>query len=223
MALLCAVTVMLAVLLNREFDRRSAAERKLTVLATTDGLTGLANRRQFNRALAHEWRRATRRGGPIALLMIDADDFKLYNDSHGHQAGDRLLQAIAAAIAAMSKRPSDLGARFGGDEFALLLPDTSLDDAATLARRLRDDLAARCVDETLQGQGRLSIGVASLVATVGERPHDLVAAADKALYQAKRLGRNRTELAETVAGPLVPAGDERLGADIPEASATARS
>jgi hypothetical protein len=106
MAALCAVTVMLAMLLNREFDRRSAAERKLTVLATTDGLTGLANRRQFNRMLAYEWRRAMRSGGPVALLMIDADDFKLYNDHHGHQAGDRLLQAIAASIIAMSRRPS---------------------------------------------------------------------------------------------------------------------
>jgi diguanylate cyclase (GGDEF)-like protein len=219
MAALCAVTVMLALLLNREFARRSAAERKLTVLATTDGLTGLANRRHFNRVVAHEWRRAMRNATPVALLMIDADDFKLYNDSHGHQAGDQLLQAIAASIMATSRRPSDLGVRFGGDEFALLLPDTSLDDAATLAGQLRDDLAARCGADAAKEQGRLSIGVASLVPTMDGNHHDLIAAADKALYQAKRLGRNRTELAETVAGPLAPVSDGQLGADIAEASA----
>jgi len=222
MAVLCALTVMLATLLNREFARRSAAERKLTVLATTDGLTGLANRRHFNRMLAYEWRRAMRNATPVALLMIDADDFKLYNDSHGHQAGDRLLQAIASSIAAVSRRPSDLGARFGGDEFALLLPDTALDDAATLARQLRDDLVTRCSAEIPRDQGRLSIGVAALVPTAGEKHHDLIAAADKALYQAKRLGRNRTELAETVAGPLAPVMPGPLGQDLDQTSAAAR-
>jgi diguanylate cyclase (GGDEF)-like protein len=109
--------------------------------------------------------------------------------------------------------------RFGGDEFALLLPDTSLDDAATLAGQLRDDLAARCGADAAKEQGRLSIGVASLVPTMDGNHHDLIAAADKALYQAKRLGRNRTELAETVAGPLAPVSDGQLGADIAEASA----
>lgn len=211
MAGLCLVTVMLAASLNRELARRSAAERKLTVLATTDGLTGLANRRHFNRTLAYEWRRAMRNRAPVALLMIDADQFKLYNDSHGHPAGDKLLQAIAASISAHVKRPSDLGARFGGDEFAVLLPDTSLGDAATLAERIRDDLIARCgADEIQRGNAQLSIGVASLVPGAEARYRDLVAAADKALYKAKHLGRNRTELAETDAGSLaadVPPGE----------------
>lgn len=200
---LCAVTVMLAVSLNRELARRSAAERKLTILATIDGLTGLANRRHFNRTLAYEWRRAKRSRGPVALLMIDADEFKLYNDSHGHQAGDGLLQAIAASIAANVKRPSDLGARFGGDEFAVLLPETSLGDAATLAERIREDLLLRCgADETQAGGAQLSIGVASLVPGAEAKHRDLVAAADKALYRAKHRGRNRVELAETDAGSL---------------------
>lgn len=203
MAGLCAVTVMLAVFLNRELARRSAAERKLTILATIDGLTGLANRRHFNRTLAYEWRRAMRSRGPVALLMIDADEFKLYNDSHGHQAGDKLLQVIAASIAANVKRPSDLGARFGGDEFAVLLPETSLGDAATLAERIREDLFLRCVvDETQRGNARLSIGAACLVPGAEAKHRDLIAAADKALYRAKHLGRNRTELAETDAGSI---------------------
>jgi len=205
MAVLCAVTVMLAAFLHREFARRSAAERKLTVLATTDGLTGLANRRHFNRTLAYEWRRAMRSRAPVALLMIDADNFKVYNDAHGHQAGDGLLKTIAASIAANVKRPSDLGARYGGDEFAVLLPETSLGDAAALAALIREDLIARSgADEIQRGHAKLSIGVASLVPGAETKHRDLVAAADKALYQAKRLGRNRTELAETDAGSLVP-------------------
>ena len=196
---------MLAAFLNRELARRSAAERKLTVLATVDGLTGLANRRHFNRILAYEWRRAMRNRGPVALLMVDADNFKLYNDSRGHQAGDDLLQTIAAAIAANVKRPSDLGARYGGDEFAVLLPDTSLEDAAALAERIREGLMVQCSADDLQHSGvRLSIGVACLVPGIGTKHHDLIAAADKALYQAKRLGRDRIELAETDAGSLAP-------------------
>jgi diguanylate cyclase (GGDEF)-like protein len=205
MVALCAMTVMLAGFLNRELTRRSAAERKLTILATLDGLTGLGNRRHFNRTLAYEWRRAMRSHAPVALLMIDADNFKLYNDSHGHQAGDKLLQIIATSIGANMKRPSDLGARFGGDEFAVLLPDTSLEDAAALADRIRENLVVHCsADDAPHGDVHLSIGVACLVPGTGGRHQDLVAAADKALYQAKRHGRNRTELAETDAGGLAP-------------------
>jgi diguanylate cyclase (GGDEF)-like protein len=212
MAVLCALTVALAAFLNREFERRSAAERKLTVLATIDGLTGLANRRHFNRMLVHEWRRAMRNRAPVSLLMIDADDFKTYNDSHGHQAGDELLQTIAASIAATVRRPSDIGARFGGDEFAVLLPNTSLEEAATLAERFRADLMDRCSTNDVQrSHARLSIGVACLVPGMGQEHQDLIAAADKALYQAKHLGRNRTEPAQTEAGSLAPDADAHSG------------
>jgi diguanylate cyclase (GGDEF)-like protein len=206
--LLCAVTVFLAAILNRELKRRSAAERKLTLLATTDGLTGLANRRHFNRALAYEWRRAMRGGTPLSLLMIDADEFKLYNDRHGHQAGDRLLRTFATSIAANLMRPTDLGVRYGGDEFAVLLPDTALGDAASLAERIREDLVARCgADDIQRGHGRLSVGVACLIPGKQTRYPDLIAAADSALYEAKRLGRNRIALAETSSGDLAPGAE----------------
>ena len=207
-AALCGVTVLLAGFLNRELARRSAAERKLTILATSDGLTGLANRRHFNETLVREWRRAMRDRAPIALLMIDADDFKTYNDSHGHQAGDKLLRTIAGSTAANLKRPLDLGARYGGDEFVVLLPDTTLDDAAALADRLRQHFVTRCsTDNALAGHARLSIGVACLVPGSGAKSRDLIAAADKALYRAKRLGRDRTELAATDAASLAPDAD----------------
>jgi diguanylate cyclase (GGDEF)-like protein len=214
MAVLCALAVILTIFLSRELARRHAAERKLTILATTDGLTGLANRRHFNRALIYEWRRAMRSRAPVALLMIDADKFKLFNDTYGHLEGDRLLQAIAASIAANVKRPSDLGVRYGGDEFAVLLPDTSLEDAATLAQRIREHLAANsCADDVQRGNAQLSIGVACLVPGAATRYRDLVAAADSALYEAKRLGRNRTEIAETNAGALAPDAGARTGED----------
>jgi diguanylate cyclase (GGDEF)-like protein len=140
-----------------------------------------------------------------ALLMIDADNFKLYNDSHGHQAGDKLLQSIAASIAASVKRSSDLGARYGGDEFAVLLPNTRLEDAAMLAERIREALAPRAgADDAQHRSAQLSIGVACLVPDIGTKHQDLIAAADKAVYQAKHLGRNRTELAETRGERLAP-------------------
>jgi diguanylate cyclase (GGDEF)-like protein len=212
MAALCAVAVVLAVFLNRELTRRHAAERKLMILATTDGLTGLANRRHFNRILVYEWRRAMRNRAPVALLMIDADKFKVYNDTYGHPEGDKLLRAIAASIAANVKRPADLGARYGGDEFAVLLPDTSLEDAATLAEQIREHLLlSRSADEIRRGCAQLSIGVACFVPGAERKYRDFVAAADRALYAAKHLGRNRTELAETDAGALAPDAGEPGG------------
>lgn len=200
--ILCAMTIVLAALLRRELIRRTLAEKKLTVLAATDGLTGLANRRHFNWTLASEWRRAMRRRAPAALLMIDLDNFKLYNDRHGHPAGDALLREIAVAIAKQAKRPSDLGARLGGDEFALLLPDTTLSDATDLAERLRADWLFE--GKRRDSGVRLSIGIACLVPAPGATPRDLIIAADKALYRAKRFGRNRIELADIEAGNLAP-------------------
>jgi diguanylate cyclase (GGDEF)-like protein len=194
-AALVLSTICLVIFLNRNLRLRARAEAELAALATTDGLTGLANRRSFNDVLDRQWRIAARTASPVALLMIDSDHFKLYNDTFGHQAGDRLLIQIGAAIGTSLKRSGDLGARYGGDEFAVLLPGSRVDDAAVVAHEIRHAFVSACYAEGVAARySRLSIGVASLVPGAGSHMRDLVAAADEALYRAKELGRNRTEL-----------------------------
>src|SRR5438552_7773191 len=123
--------------LAREIGRRAQAEDKLEELATTDALTGLKNRRKFDIEIDSEWRRATRNKTPVALLMIDADHFKSYNDTYGHQAGDQVLVGIAICITDSVMRAGDCAARFGGEEFAVLLPGISAADALAVAESIR--------------------------------------------------------------------------------------
>jgi diguanylate cyclase (GGDEF)-like protein len=196
MLALCATNVALIVFLANALKRRSEAERLLAVSATTDGLTGLCNRRRFDEMLDIEWRRAMRSQNPVALLMVDVDNFKAYNDQFGHQAGDAALAAIANCIQDNTQRAADISARYGGEEFAILLPETSLSGAAEIAERIR----ASVLSLRLNQQGRpdstptVSVGAASLVPRQGLQPRDIIKAADTALYQAKGNGRNRTEL-----------------------------
>jgi diguanylate cyclase (GGDEF)-like protein len=193
LAALSAVSAALAWLLTREMNRRVAFERELAELATTDSLTGLSNRRHFDNAIRLESQRAQRAQAPLSLLMIDLDHFKAYNDRHGHQAGDQLLGTIGAAISHSVRRGTDIGARYGGDEFAVLLPDTPLSGAARIAEQIRSEFVADGADA---GDAQISIGVACLTP---ENPADhtkLLNDADFALYRAKELGRNRIELAE---------------------------
>jgi diguanylate cyclase (GGDEF)-like protein len=202
-------TVVLSMYLASELTRRHEAESKLADLAATDSLTGLSNRRHFKEAMGHEWHRAMRDLTPLAMLMIDTDKFKAYNDTHGHQAGDQLLKAISTAISTGAGREGDIAARYGGDEFAVLLPSTSTDGAKMVAERVHAALADLCERLGIIQSG-LSIGVASLTPAADEQPSMLVELADKALYRAKALGRNRTEVAtRPVVEPaiaLVPAG-----------------
>jgi diguanylate cyclase (GGDEF)-like protein len=194
-AALAVSTIGLVAFLNRNLKLRARAEAELAALATTDGLTGLANRRSFNDALDRQWRIAARATAPVALLMIDSDHFKLYNDTFGHQAGDKLLMQIGMAITTSLKRSGDLGARYGGDEFAVLLPGSRVEEAAAVAHQIRHAFVAACHAEDVAARySRLSIGVASLVPGSASHMRDLVAAADEALYRAKEFGRNRTEL-----------------------------
>jgi diguanylate cyclase (GGDEF)-like protein len=194
MVMLCAVALLFAVYLAREMARRNRAETALERLASTDGLTGLLNRRAFNSAIEREWRRAAREGTSLALLMIDTDHFKRYNDLYGHQAGDALLAATGAAMLVCIRRGTDVAARYGGDEFAMLLPDTNEFGALQVAKYLRERFADACEEREIAQSG-LSIGVAALAPRSGQPLTALIEAADEALYRAKGMGRNRTEAA----------------------------
>jgi diguanylate cyclase (GGDEF)-like protein len=171
----------------REIDRRAHAERRLEELATTDPLTGLTNRRKFDAAIDAEWRRAIRQSTPVALMMIDADHFKAYNDTYGHQAGDQILIGIAVCIADAVHRVGDCAARYGGEEFAVLLPGLTAAAAVDMAEAIRTKVEQWSADNT---GVTISIGVASVTPLLTMEWATLVEAADKALYAAKRNGRN---------------------------------
>jgi diguanylate cyclase (GGDEF)-like protein len=194
-AILLALAIFVAavtVVFIREIERRAEAERRLEELATTDPLTGLTNRRKFDAAIDGEWRRGTRHNTPVALLMIDADHFKNFNDGFGHQAGDQMLVGIAVCIADSVRRAGDCAARFGGEEFAVLLPGLGAAEAEAMAETIR-----RKVEQWSDAEGgvTISIGVASMTPKSSQHWAELVEAADRALYAAKDLGRNRCVVA----------------------------
>ncbi|UGY17832.1 sensor domain-containing diguanylate cyclase [Bradyrhizobium septentrionale] len=192
MAFLVLFVLSATLVLAREIVRRADAEDKLEELATTDALTGLKNRRKFDTEIEREWRRASRHGQPVALLMIDADHFKAYNDTYGHQAGDQVLVGIAICISDAVRRAGDCPARFGGEEFAVLLPSTTPLEAFNLAETIRAKVQQWCEGEVIT---TVSIGVASMRPNTGQQWSDLIEAADKALYAAKANGRNQSVLA----------------------------
>jgi diguanylate cyclase (GGDEF)-like protein len=192
MIALVAFVLVATLILAREIRRRGEAEDKLEEMATTDALTGLRNRRKFDAAIESEWRRASRTKNPLSLLMIDADHFKAYNDTFGHQAGDQVLVGIAICISDSVKRAADCAARYGGEEFAVLLPGHSAAEALTVAENIRrkvegwSDDAKPCT---------VSIGIASVTPSAAFDWPPFVHAADKALYAAKASGRNCCVLA----------------------------
>jgi diguanylate cyclase (GGDEF)-like protein len=194
-----AVLLLLAVLgyyLLRQVRVRAAAERELSRFALVDGLTGLGNRRHLDDVLEREWLRAMRARAPFSFLMIDADGFKAYNDHYGHRAGDRVLKTIAACIAAAVGRPEDCAVRYGGEEFAVLLPGTDEAGAYRVAESIRNAVAARAIPHIGKpGFVTVSVGLATLRPERGTGSGTIVEAADAALYEAKRNGRNRTEVA----------------------------
>jgi diguanylate cyclase (GGDEF)-like protein len=178
--------------LAREIGRRARAERSLEELATTDALTGLKNRRKFDEVIDTEWRRAVRQGAPLALLLIDADHFKAFNDAFGHQPGDQALIAIAGCVEGSVRRAGDCAARYGGEEFAVLLPELSAEEALAVAEIIRRGVEQLPADPIAL---TVSVGVASLTPTAAMNFTGLVEAADKALYAAKAAGRNRSVVA----------------------------
>ena len=190
---LCFASGTLLLLFGRELSRRVEAEAALENLARTDPLTKIANRRHFDESLEGEWRRAARAGSTLSLLIIDADHFKAYNDQFGHPAGDHLLVQIARCIRDQVHRPGDLPCRIGGEEFAVLLPDTGPDGAFAVAENIRWAVLnlAAVHPTSLTGVATVSIGVASVTPVLTQSGGELTAAADAALYAAKMEGRNR--------------------------------
>lgn len=174
------------------------ANRRLSRLAAYDALTGLPNRRQFDEQSAEEFKRARRDSTSLSLLMVDVDHFKAYNDQLGHAFGDDCLRAVAAAVAACQRRPGDLVARWGGEEFAVLLPHTDAAGAACVARRLLERLAELALPHPGSPLGRVSasIGVHTVRPATGSSFGALLQGADAALYRAKRAGRNRLQTAD---------------------------
>lgn len=196
-ALICAAVIGLAIMLKRELTRRALAEADLALLAITDGLTGLANRRRFDEVIQREWRRSKRVGKPLALLMIDADRFKLFNDTYGHARGDEVLKLLARVIERVAQRAGDLGARYGGEEFAVVLPETDGPGAMKVAEAIRSQFHTESLS-LIPGvplECTVSIGVKSLAPGSNSSVQDLIASADAALYEAKRRGRDGVVLA----------------------------
>ncbi len=182
-------------LLEREQDLREM-NAQLRQMSMEDPLTCIANRRRFENALELSWRRGARRGRPITLLMLDVDFFKGVNDQHGHSYGDDCLVAIARIMKEHARRPDDIVARLGGEEFVLLLPDTNASGAEAVARRMQDAITAMRVLNNASPFGQkltVSIGVGAVNHPgSGVDPAVLVDCADQALYDAKHQGRNRT-------------------------------
>jgi diguanylate cyclase (GGDEF)-like protein len=182
----------LEVLVEERTRALEEADRKLEALSNTDALTGAANRRHFDRVLLEEWNRGQRAGTPLALVMLDVDNFKHFNDHYGHVAGDDCLVALARVLVQAGRRAGDLVARYGGEEFAVLVPGTSTLDALATARHIQNGVWALALPHpaTAPGIVTVSLGVASVVPSTQHTPEHLVLEADSALYRAKQSGRN---------------------------------
>lgn len=198
----------------RDLTDQKRAEMALKELATKDGLTGLSNRRSFDQMLMTEWARARRTQKPLALLFVDVDHFKLFNDEHGHQSGDECLREVARVVSRHAVRPLDLASRYGGEEFALILPDMSCDDACAIAEEIRGAVMALRIAHGAHGASNhvtLSVGVASHIPGEADgAPDRLLGAADQALYAAKRLGRNRVVCSERVLAEFAGLGRDNV-------------
>ncbi len=175
------------------------ANKKLHQLTLKDGLTGIANRRALDDCIKREWLRAVREKTFLSVILLDIDHFKLYNDTYGHQAGDRCLQQIATALTKTVRRPADLVARYGGEEFALVLPNTGRDGAAHVARMLQEAILELKMPHEMSPVSKVvtaSFGVATMQPSLKSKHNRLIELADRMLYQAKRAGRNRIQIAD---------------------------
>ena len=207
-SVLCSLTIALSLLFGRELRRREAMQAELAKLSLTDVLTGLPNRRAFEDAFAQTASSAMASGQPISLLIIDADHFKRFNDRYGHQIGDEVLQGLARRLSASVHRPHDLVCRVGGEEFAILLPDTDHVGALRIAKKVHAEVSSLSVGSAGIGAGAVtvSIGLASSGPDTGATATltDLYRLADGALYEAKAGGRNQTRGAKRQDTPAAP-------------------
>lgn len=180
--------------LRRARIKLEQQNEELQVLADSDGLTGMANRRHFESTLSAERERARRNGQPCSLILLDVDHFKKYNDRYGHVAGDECLRLVAQAIESATRRPTDLAARYGGEEFAVILPDTDLEGACLVAEHIRNAIGGLCIAHADSPFGHVSASLGVFTARPAQddcTASSWVEAADALLYQAKTAGRNR--------------------------------
>jgi diguanylate cyclase (GGDEF)-like protein len=196
----CLVLVTLLAQTLRLYGQLAATNDTLRDLAERDGLTGLFNRRHFDLALRSELLRNAREQRPLSLLLVDVDHFKHFNDTHGHLAGDTCLCAVARCVGRCAGRPADLAARFGGEEFAVLLPCTDAPGALRVAEQVRAAVAANAPEHGTPVT--VSVGAVTLWPQPGTRPDEAIAAADGALYEAKAAGRNRVARRLSIGGGL---------------------
>jgi diguanylate cyclase (GGDEF)-like protein/PAS domain S-box-containing protein len=196
------------VAIRADITQRKLLEEQLFTMALTDPLTGLANRRAFDEQIEREWKRTLREGSRMSLLLLEIDHFKEFNDRYGHQAGDSCLRVVAATIVG-NARSSDIAARYGGDELAVILPYADIVDAGVVAEKLRSAVEELWLTHEGNPEGRnwvtVSIGGATAlscdVVTI-RAPEYLLTAADHSLYEAKKQGRNRVATAIEIAQPL---------------------
>jgi diguanylate cyclase (GGDEF)-like protein len=189
--------VELEAMVKERTKQLEAANRKLRRLSTIDTLTGIANRRSFNEAFEKEWRRCIRSGKPLSLIMADIDFFKDYNDHYGHLEGDTCLKKVAGALKRVLKRSGDFLARYGGEEFVALLPDTDSQGASLVAEAMFYNVKALDMPHTYSSVSErvtVSFGLATIVPLIDVKSSTLIKAADDALYEAKKQGRNRIEM-----------------------------
>jgi diguanylate cyclase (GGDEF)-like protein len=184
-------------LLSERSRELEEANKRLETLSTVDSLTDAANRKQFDHILDAEWRRCARTGLPLALLMLDIDHFKPFNDGYGHVTGDVCLKKVAGVVRRLVQRAGELVARYGSEEFAVLLPGSDAPHARELAETIRLEVELLAIPHAYSKVApvvTISAGVAAMIPIYGNTPGELISAADRALYHAKQTGRNRVSL-----------------------------
>lgn len=179
----------------KELSELKAANFNLENLSYTDGLTGISNRRNFDSYIEMSWNNCLNSNKPLSLIMMDIDYFKLYNDNYGHIKGDDCLKAVAKELSKSAKRTLDLSARYGGEEFVIILPETHKDGAEIIAEEIRKNIINLDIPHEYSPISKnvtLSLGVTTMVPNNQHTISEFINDADKALYEAKSLGRNRT-------------------------------